>query len=82
MGREVIVTRGSQITLTKAEREKAHIREGDRVVINIFKDPILISKKNPDIFDKFESFLPLNFKDILKRMRSDQKERLEKMGVI
>ena len=82
MAREIIVTRGSQITLTKAEREKAKIREGDRVIINIFKDIILISKKNPHVFDKFGSFLPSNFRDILKKMRTDEKERLKKMEVI
>ena len=82
MGREIIVTRGSQITLTKTEREKANIKEGDRVVINVFKDTLLISKKNPSVFDKFESFLPRNFRDILKKMRTDEKERLERMGVI
>lgn len=82
MSREIIVTRGSQITLTKAEREKAKIKEGDRVVINVFKDSIIISKKNPDVFDKFESFLPTNFGDILKKMRSDEKERLKRIGVI
>lgn len=82
MGREIVVTRGSQITLTKMEREKVNIKEGDRVVINVFKDTLLISKKNPEIFDKFESFLPTNFGDTLKKMRNDQKERLKRMGAI
>lgn len=82
MGREIVVTRGSQITLTKMEREKVNIKEGDRVVINVLKDTILISKKNTEIFDKFESFLPTNFRDVIKKMRTGQKERLERMGVI
>lgn len=82
MSREIIVTRGSQITLTKDEREEASIKEGDRVVINVFKDTILISKKNPDVFDSFESFLPSNFKDTLKKMRTDGKERLKRLGAI
>lgn len=82
MAREVTVTRGSQITLTKMEREKANIKEGDKVVINVLKDTILISKKNPDVFDKFESFLPSNFKDILKKLRTDEKERLKRLGVV
>ena len=82
MAREVIVTRGSQITLTRAEREKVHIKEGDKVIVNVFKDTILISKKNPDVFDRFESFLPSNFKSIIKKLRTDERERLEKLGVI
>jgi bifunctional DNA-binding transcriptional regulator/antitoxin component of YhaV-PrlF toxin-antitoxin module len=82
MGREIVVTRGSQITLTKMEREKANIKEGDMVLINVFKDTILISKKNPEIFDKFESFLPPNFRGMLKKMRANEKERLGRMGVI
>lgn len=82
MGREIKVTRGCQITLTKTEREKTKIREGDMVVINVFKDTIFISKKNPNVFDKFESFLPPNFREILKKMRTDERERLERLGVI
>ncbi|MBI1935474.1 AbrB/MazE/SpoVT family DNA-binding domain-containing protein [Candidatus Woesearchaeota archaeon] len=82
MAREIVVTRGSQITLTKAEREKTNIREGDRVIINTLKDTILISKKNPDVFDRFESFLPSNFGTILKKARTDEKERLKRLGVI
>ncbi len=42
MGREITVTRGSQITLTKDEREMAMIKEGDKVIINIYKDVITI----------------------------------------
>ncbi|MBI2130204.1 AbrB/MazE/SpoVT family DNA-binding domain-containing protein [Candidatus Woesearchaeota archaeon] len=82
MGREIVVTRGSQITLTKAERERANIREGDKVVINVFRDTLFISKKNPNVFDKFDSFLPGDFKEILKKTRIDEKERLKRMGVI
>lgn len=82
MSREIIVTRGNQITLTREERENANIKEGDKVIINVFKDTILISKRNPNVFDRFESFLPSNFSDILKKLRTDEKERLAKMGVI
>lgn len=82
MGREIKVTRGNQITLTKAEREKANIKEGDKVVINIIKDTILISKKNPGIFDNFESFLPSDFERTLRKTRTDEKERLKRMGVV
>lgn len=46
------------------------------------KERKFISKKNPEVFDKFESFLPSNFKEILKKMRTDEKERLERLCVI
>ena len=77
-----IVTRGSQITLTKDVRERAGIKEGDRVSVNIEGSTILISKKNPKIFDEIEGFLPENFNSILKKIRSDEKERLKRLGVL
>ena len=82
MSREIIVTRGSQITLTKTEREKVDIKEGDKVIINVLKDTILISKKNPKIFDTFDSFLPSNFENTLKKLRRGERDRLKRMGVI
>lgn len=82
MSREVTVTRGSQITLTKTEREMANIKEGDKVIINVFKDTIWIGKKNPAVFDNFKSFLPSNFMGTLKKIRTDEKERLRRLGVI
>ena len=71
MAREIVVTRGNQITLTKTEREKSNIKEGDRVLINLYKDTIYISKKNPNVFDDFNSFLPKNFDKILGLKGSD-----------
>jgi len=82
MAREIVVTRGNQITLTKTEREKSNIKEGDRVLINLYKDTIYISKKNPNVFDDFNSFLPKNFDKILEKIRTDEKTRLKRLGVV
>ena len=82
MSEETTVTRGNQITLTKEAREKLGIREGDRVVVNVTGDIIMISKKNSSVFDNFDDFLPAGFEKTLKKMRSDEKERLKRLGVI
>ena len=39
-------------------------------------------KKNLNVLDKFERFLPTNFTDILKKIRRDEKERLKRIGII
>ncbi len=82
MSEETIVTRGNQITLTKEIRERLHIKEGDTVVLNLSGDVLVISKKNSKVFDKFEDFLPEKFDKTLKRIRSDEKERLKRLGII
>ena len=56
-------------------------KEGDKVVVNVISDMIIISKKNSTIFDNFESFLPKNFNNVMKKLRSNGKNRLEKLGV-
>ena len=78
---ETIVTRSSQITLTKEIREKLHIKEGDRLVLNIQGNVLMVSKKDSKVFDKIESFLPDKFEDILKKMRFDARERLKRFGI-
>jgi len=82
MSEEVIVTRGSQITLTKQIREKLHVKEGDVVIMNLVGDAVMLSKKDPKVFDNFESFLPDNFEKILNKIRHDEKERLKRIGII
>lgn len=59
-----VVTRGSQITLTKEIREKTGITEGDRVTLNVVGSTIIISKKDPSVFRKLKRFLPDNFEAI------------------
>lgn len=81
MSRKTIVTRGNRITLTKAEMEKTNIRVGDKVIINIFKNILFITKRNTEVFDNFNSFLPSNFKDVMKKMRINEEERLKRFGI-
>ncbi|MBS3105933.1 AbrB/MazE/SpoVT family DNA-binding domain-containing protein [Candidatus Woesearchaeota archaeon] len=78
---ETVVTRGSQITLTKEIREKLNIKEGDRLVLNIQGAVLVVSKKDSRVFDKIESFLPDKFEDIMKKIRFDVKERLKRFGI-
>jgi len=64
MPEESIVTRGNQITLTREIREKMHIIVGDIVTLNIDGDILMISKRNPKVFDDFEEFLPERFDNL------------------
>ncbi len=82
MGEETIVTRGSQITLTKNIRKKLGINEGDRVVLNIEGGVLMISKRDKNVFDDFESFLPDNFGKVLEKIRSKRGERLKRLSII
>ena len=82
MSEETRVTRGSQITLTKAVREKLGIKEGDKVVLHLSGNVLIVSKKDSSVFDDFRSFLPERFESYLKKTRSDEKERLKKLGII
>ncbi len=79
---EVVVTRGSQITLTKEVREKLGIHEGDVVTVNTLGDLALVSKKDSEVWDNVESFLPDDFEDLLKETRESSKDRLEELGVV
>ena len=78
---EVMVTRGGQITLTKDVREKIGVEEGDVMTVNTSGNIILISKKDPSIFEKHD-FLPPNFEKILKKIRNSPEERLKRFGII
>ena len=82
MPEESIVTRGNQITLTREIREKMHIIVGDIVTLNIDGDILMISKRNPKVFDDFEEFLPERFDKTMKKIRSDEKDRLKRLGII
>ena len=76
-----VVTRGNQITLTKKIREKLQIREGDSIVLNLQGEILMISKKNPEVFDKTGDFLPENFDKTLKSLRNDSRERFKRLGI-
>ena len=82
MGTTTTVTRGSQITLTKEVREKAGIAEGDRVILNVVGNTVVVAKRDPSVFDNIKGFLPENFDDIMKKMRTDSRERLRRLGII
>ncbi len=75
---EVKVTRGSQITLTREVREKIGVKEGDRVILNVVDGLIMVTKKDPEVFET-EGFLPEEFESSLKEMRRDSSDRLERI---
>ena len=79
---ETMVTRGGQITLTKELRDELGISEGDKVVLNRLGSIILVSKKDPGIFDRFNDFLPERFDKTLAKIRSDERERLKRLGIV
>jgi len=82
MAQDTIVTRGNQITLTRDIREKLQIREGDRLILNIQGGILVISKKDPKVFDDFDDFLPQRFESTIKKLRLDERERLKRLGII
>ncbi|MAE49926.1 hypothetical protein CMI48_03805 [Candidatus Pacearchaeota archaeon] len=82
MTQEVTITRGGQITLTKNLREKMNVHEGDKVVLNFVDGSVMVSKKNPSVFKNIEGFLPERFENTLKKIRSDEEERLRRLGII
>ena len=82
MSKVTTVTRGSQITLTKEIREKAGIQEGDRVVLTVVGNTVIVAKRGPSVFDRVGRFLPDNFEEILKKTRTDDRERLKRLGII
>ena len=78
---EVVVTRGGQITITRSVREKLAVEEGDIVIVNTLGSLMLVSKKDPAVFNK-HGFLPDNFEKLLKKIRSSPEERLKRFGII
>ncbi|MBI2143911.1 AbrB/MazE/SpoVT family DNA-binding domain-containing protein [Candidatus Woesearchaeota archaeon] len=82
MSEMTTVTRGSQITLTKEVREKVGIAEGDKVMLNVIGNTIVVAKRDPSVFGNIEPFLPANFENVLKMFRTDSRKRLERLGII
>ncbi len=76
------VTRGSQITLTKGIREKTGIKEGDRVILNVVGNTVVVAKRDPSVFDNIKGFLPENFEEIRNKTRTDDRKRLKRLGII
>lgn len=77
---QVVVTRGSQITLTRDIREKLGIREGDVVTVNTLGGMVLITKRDPGAWRRSGDFLPDNFEKTLKAMRGDARTRFKRLG--
>jgi AbrB family looped-hinge helix DNA binding protein len=77
----VVVTRRSQITLTKEVREKLHVKEGDRVTINTIGRVALIAKQDPTVWDRAGDFLPEDFEKTMTALRVDTTERLRRLGI-
>jgi AbrB family looped-hinge helix DNA binding protein len=78
---KVTVTRGSQITLTRAVREKLGIKEGDVVTVNTLGGLAVIAKQDPAAWRRAKEFLPERFERTLERIRSDSSERLKRLGL-
>ncbi len=80
---ESIITRGSQITLTKDVREKMGVKEGDIIIMNTIGNVLIASKRDPNFWKKpIKEFLPSNFEKTLSKMRSNPEERLKRLGII
>lgn len=77
----VVVTRGSQITLTKDIREKLGIKEGDTVTINAIGHAALITKRDPTVWRRVGDFLPPDFERTLASLREDTTDRLRRLGI-
>ena len=78
---QVVVTRGSQITLTREIREKLGIHEGDVVTLNTLGGMVVITKRDPDAWRRSGDFLPETFAKTLATMRSaDARDRFKRLG--
>ncbi len=75
-----IVTRGGQVTLSKDLREELDIEIGMPIEINRMGSVVLIKKV--DAWESAGDFLPENFESILKKIRTDEKSRLKRLGVL
>lgn len=79
--KETTVTRNGQITITKEIREKLDIKEGDVLIINLVGETIIVSKRNPLVFEK-GNFLPDNFSKLLSEIRKlSLNKRFERLGI-
>ena len=79
---EVVVTRNGQITLTKELREELSIRVGDKIIMNLEGNRVVLAKKDPKVWDEIGSFLPENFSKVLEKIRADSTQRFKDLGVL
>jgi AbrB family looped-hinge helix DNA binding protein len=69
----------TQITLPKKLRDKLGIKEGDKVDIRLENNRIVV-EAGKTTFD--EDFLPKDFKNTLKKLRSDSAKRFKRLGIV
>ncbi|MEE8358926.1 MAG: AbrB/MazE/SpoVT family DNA-binding domain-containing protein [Candidatus Hydrothermarchaeales archaeon] len=75
----ITVTRNAQITIPKKLREKLGIKVGDTINIRLDDSKIILERAETP----FESgFLPKGFDTILKRLRTDSKDRFKRLGIL
>ena len=77
---QVVVTRGSQITLTREVREKLGIHEGDVVTVNTLGGMVVITKRDAGAWRRSGDFLPENFSKTLDALRRDSRDRFKRLG--
>lgn len=75
----ITVTRNAQITIPKELREKLGIKVGDTINIRLDDSKIILELSETP----FESgFLPTGFDTVLKRLRTDSKDRFKRLGIL
>lgn len=78
----VTVTRNSQITIPKEVREVLGIGEGDRVTVRVEGDRVVVEKVDEDVWSDCTDFLPEDFDEVLKKLRTDSMKRFRLLGLI
>jgi len=78
----VTVTRNAQITIPKKIREALGIKEGDKVIMRIEGDKIIVEKVREDVWLDPTDFLPRDFENILRKLRSDSRIRFKRLGIV
>jgi len=63
----VIVTRNAQITIPKKIREALGIKEGDKVIMRVEGEKIIVEKVREDVWLDPTDFLPRDFEKILRK---------------
>ena len=76
------ITRNFQITIPKEIRESLNLKLGEKVIINLEGEKIIIQRISEDIWDKCSDFLPDNFEKILENTREDATKRFKRLGII
>lgn len=77
----LVVTRGSQITLTRDVRQKLGVKEGDTVTVNTIGRVAVIAKRDPTVWRSGGRFLPPRPEEAMSALRADSTERLRRLGL-